>query len=56
MATKKTQETFLWTVNVKYDGKRYQAGEQAVIKADDREELLTAGLIREEAQNGRESD
>lgn len=56
MAAKKTQETFFWTVNVKYDGKRYRAGEQAEIKADDRKELLSTGLIREEAQNGRKSE
>lgn len=56
MAAKKTQETFFWVENVKYDGKRYRAGEQADIKADDREELLSTGLIREEAQNGKKSD
>jgi hypothetical protein len=39
-----------WTVNVKYRGKRYKAGEKAEIQPEDREALVADGLIRVDEQ------
>jgi len=38
--------TVQWLVNVKYQGKRFRAGEITEIQADDRESLLSDGLIK----------
>jgi hypothetical protein len=58
VARVKAQESVAvrWTANVKYNGKRYRAGEQAEIKPEDRDELLAAGVIREEAPDGNVPD
>lgn len=54
----KTKESLAirWAANVKYRGSRYRAGEQAEIKPEDRDELLAAGVIREEVRDGNVPD
>jgi len=45
-AEKEKSNLVQWTVNVKYRGQRYKAGEQAEIQLEDLESLAADGLIR----------
>ncbi|ERM20336.1 hypothetical protein [Brevibacillus laterosporus] len=54
MAKKASQEkdsgSVVWTVNVKYRGKRYKAREVSEIQEEDREGLIADGVIRKEEE------
>jgi hypothetical protein len=39
-----------WSVNVKYRGKRYRAGESSEINEEDRDVLIADGVIRAEEE------